>query len=208
MTDVRVLYQGAEALIEKTVWHDLPAVCKHRLSKSYRLHHIDHLLITQRTKEEAKLMMHARQSGVSVPLLYDVDMKKGCLTMEYIPGSRVKDMFSAFSSVQQHQLCQTIGGCIARLHNNGVIHGDLTTSNMIIDDDQLTFIDFGLGTLSHEDEQRGVDLHVLMEAFESTHSEYPDSFKKVWKGYEKAFDGDASCVLQKIKDIIRRGRYR
>ena len=203
-----LLYQGAEACILKTSWHEFPAVKKQRVSKSYRHKTIDQMLIAQRTKEEAKLMSAARQSGVSVPLLYDVDQHQGCITMEYIDGTRVKDLFSSLSNHKQQTLCETIGSSIARLHNNGIIHGDLTTSNMICQGSQILFIDFGLGQLSNEDEYRGVDLHVLMEALESTHSKYPDAFDFVWNGYEKVFDNDSSCVYEKIQEIIQRGRYR
>jgi len=109
---------------------------------------------------------------------------------------------------QRKQLCQKIGESIARLHNHDIIHGDITTSNMILLQDRIYFIDFGLGCKNSEMEAKGVDLHVLMEAFESTHSKYSYCFQYVLEGYTKRFQGDASAVVKKIEDIVRRGRYR
>jgi Kae1-associated kinase Bud32 len=79
---------------------------------------------------------------------------------------------------------------------------------MILLDDQIHFIDFGLGGIDSELEAKGVDLHVLMEAFESTHSLYSQCFDYVLEGYQKEYKGDARHVVKKIEDIVRRGRYR
>ncbi len=101
-----------------------------------------------------------------------------------------------------------IGTSIAKLHNNALIHGDITTSNMILQDGKIHFIDFGLGCKNDEIETMGVDLHVLMEAFESTHSQHPDCFDYVLKGYKEEYSGNAGAVIKKIQDIVKRGRYR
>ena len=97
---------------------------------------------------------------------------------------------------------------IGRLHRHNIIHGDITTSNMIIDDDRIHFIDFGLGCINDENEAKGVDLHVLMEAFNSTHSSHPDCFGYVLEGYKKEYPSHAQAVIKKIDDIVKRGRYR
>ena len=183
-------------------------VQKRRVKKSYRIKEIDAQLISSRTREEAKLITLARRSGVSVPLIYDVDLASGIITMEYLQGKRIKDILNALPASEQARVCRMIGESIARLHNHDIIHGDITTSNMILHDDRIHFIDFGLGSINTEVEAKGVDLHVLMEAFESTHSRYPDCFSHVFEGYEKQFHGDATMVKDKIDDIIRRGRYR
>jgi TP53 regulating kinase-like protein len=101
-----------------------------------------------------------------------------------------------------------IGKSIAKLHNNNLIHGDITTSNMILQDDKIHFIDFGLGSKNGEIETKGVDLHVLMEAFESTHSQHPNCFTYVLEGYQKELTENAHAVIKKIQDIVKRGRYR
>lgn len=128
--------------------------------------------------------------------------------MEYIDGKRIKDILNTLSPSQQKNICTTIGQNIAHLHNHGLIHGDLTTSNMILRDDTIYFIDFGLGAKSSELEIQGVDLHVLMEAFESTHSQYPELFNWVIEGYRNTYTGNTQSIENKIKDIVKRGRYR
>ena len=79
---------------------------------------------------------------------------------------------------------------------------------MILQDDRIHFIDFGLGMKDVEVESKGVDLHVLMEAFESTHSQHPQCFNYVRQGYKKEYEKDADQVLKKIDEIVKRGRYR
>jgi Kae1-associated kinase Bud32 len=183
-------------------------VQKRRIKKAYRIKEIDTSLIASRTKEEAKLIAESRTHRVSVPIIYDVDLAHGIITMEYLAGIRVKDILNSLEEEERRRVCQKIGASIARLHNHDIIHGDITTSNMILLDNRIYFIDFGLGCKNGEMEAKGVDLHVLMEAFESTHSKYSHCFKYVFEGYKKQFHGDASAVMKKIEDIIRRGRYR
>jgi len=204
----KILYQGAEAEIRLSSYMGRTVVQKRRIKKAYRIKEIDTQLIASRTKEEAKLLAESRTYSVSVPLIYDVDLFQGIITMEYLAGDRVKDILNLLEEPQRKQLCQKIGESIARLHNHDIIHGDITTSNMILLQDRIYFIDFGLGCKNSEMEAKGVDLHVLMEAFESTHSKYSYCFQYVLEGYTKRFQGDASAVVKKIEDIVRRGRYR
>jgi Kae1-associated kinase Bud32 len=204
----KILYQGAEAEIRLSTYMGRPVVQKRRISKAYRIKLIDSQLIASRTKEEAKLIAESRSHGVSVPLLYDVDLVGGVITMEYLAGDRVKDILNSLKESERKRICQKIGEGIARLHNHDIIHGDITTSNMIFLHDRIHFIDFGLGCKNIEIEAKGVDLHVLMEAFESTHSKYSHCFKYVVEGYLKEYQGNASLVIKKIDEIVRRGRYR
>lgn len=204
----QILYRGAEAEIRVSTHLDKEVVQKRRLPKQYRLPEIDHALIAYRTREESKLITEARAAGVSVPLIYDVDLEGGVITMEYVKGKRIKDILNALPELERKSLCLLIGQSIAMLHNRDIIHGDITTSNMILADGHVTFIDFGLGSKTIDLEAKGVDLHVLMEAFESTHSQRPTCFQDVFEGYRQAFAGDATLVWEKIEDIVRRGRYR
>jgi Kae1-associated kinase Bud32 len=203
-----IIYQGAEAEICVSKYMNYNVVEKRRVHKSYRIDYIDDKLISSRTREEAKLMIEARGIGVSVPIIYDVDLVNGIITMEYLKGKRIKDILNIFSEKKRQTLCKKIGESIARFHNNDIIHGDITTSNMILLDDRVYFIDFGLGEKNSEIESKGVDLHVLMEALESTHSKYSDCFKYVLEGYKKELKDDANKVIKKIDDIVKRGRYR
>lgn len=204
----KILYRGAEAEIVLSEYMGRPVVQKYRVKKTYRISEIDSMLISMRTREESKLITLSRMSGISVPLIYDVDLSRGIITMEYVAGKRIKDILNSLDDTEQRRICLKIGESIARLHNHDIIHGDITTSNIILWDDRIYFIDFGLGSTNGEVEAKGVDLHVLMEAFESTHSRYPMCFKYVFEGYTKQFHGDAAVVLEKIDEIVKRGRYR
>jgi len=208
MTDRKILYQGAEAEIRLSNYMDQIVVQKKRVRKSYRIKNIDDRLISYRTKEEAKLMIDARNHGVAVPIIYDVDLENGAITMEYLKGKRIKDIFNNLSGTERTRICKKIGESIAKLHNHDIIHGDITTSNMILLDDKIHFIDFGLGEKNTEIEAKGVDLHVLMEAIESTHSKYSKYFDYVLEGYKKELKQDANAVIKKIEEIVNRGRYR
>ena len=208
MTKDTIIYQGAEAKICKTEYMGFDVVQKRRLKKSYRIKNIDERLISYRTKEEAKLMMEARNYGVSIPTIYDVDLEKGIITMDYLAGKRIKDILNDLSEVKRAEICKKIGESIAKFHNNDIIHGDITTSNMILLDNKIHFIDFGLGEKSSEIEVKGVDLHVLMEAIESTHSKYSNCFDYVLMGYKKELKDDANLIIKKIEEIVKRGRYR
>lgn len=208
MTEKTILYRGAEAEIRLSNYMGYKAVQKRRVRKTYRIKDIDDRLILSRTKGETKLIIEARKQGVSVPIIYDVDLKDGIITMEYIEGKRIKDIFNDLNKKERIDICRKIGVNIARLHNGSIIHGDVTTSNMILANDRIHFIDFGLGEKNSEIEAKGVDLHLLMEAIESTHSKYSDYFSYVLDGYKKELKEDANLVIQKIEEIVKRGRYR
>jgi Kae1-associated kinase Bud32 len=208
VTKEKIIYQGAEAKICKSKYMNYDVVEKRRISKSYRIKEIDKQLISSRTREEAKLMIEARKYGVSVPIIYDVNLEKGIITMDYIKGNRIKDILNNLNEEERAIICKKIGENIARLHNNDIIHGDITTSNMILLDDMIHFIDFGLGEKNSEIEAKGVDLHVLMEAINSTHSKYSNCFDYVLDGYKKELKNDANLVIRKIDEIVKRGRYR
>ncbi len=204
----RMLYRGAEAEISLSKYLDVDVVEKRRINKNYRIKQIDQRLISTRTKEESKLIIESRNHGVCVPIIYDIDLKNGIILMEYIKGKRIKDILNNIDEEERKKICIKIGENIARLHNHDIIHGDITTSNMLLKNDRIYFIDFGLGEKNTEIETKGVDLHVLMEAIESTHSQYSNCFRYVLDGYSKEMKKDAEKVIKKIDEIVKRGRYR
>jgi len=204
----KIIYRGAEAEILLSKYLNYRAIEKRRIEKKYRIKELDHKLRAIRTKEEAKLMIEARKNGVPVPIIYDVDLKNCTITMEYLQGKKLKDILNNVSEKERKKLCKMIGENIAKLHNNNIIHGDITTSNMILFNGKIHFIDFGLGELNSEIEAKGTDLHVLMEAFEATHFKHPKCFQYVLQGYQSKLKDDAKQVIKKIEEIVKRGRYR
>jgi Kae1-associated kinase Bud32 len=201
-----LIRRGAEAEIHLTKWLAREVISKHRVPKSYRLEALDHTLRVSRTKKEAKLISDARRLGISTPIIYDVNLKEHKIIMEYINGPRFKDILTELDDKTRTQMLQKLGRAIGILHRNNIVHGDLTTSNIIKRDDRLYFIDFSLGDVCEDIEANGVDLHLLMEAFESTHPEFMDEFKHIIDGYSQEFL-EAPEVVKKIDEIIKRGRY-
>lgn len=185
---------GAEATIESRDGY----VVKQRIPKRYRVEEVDERLRRERTKSEAKLISEARRCGVPTPIIYDVTDYD--IVMECIVGPQLKHVFDV-------ELCKRIGELIGRLHTSGIIHGDLTTSNMILSRGRIYLIDFGLAYFDQSTEARGVDVHVLFQTFESTHDEHEALINAFIEGYEKTFDR-AREVIQRVREIESRGRYR
>ena len=191
--------RGAEARITR----EGETVVKDRIVKGYRLKEIDERLRKRRTRIEASLIRAARRAGVHVPsILEESDFS---LKMQYIEGKKIKDVLEKESL---EDLSAKIGQSIARLHIYDIVHGDLTTSNMILHKGTVFFIDFGLGFQSKRIEDKAVDLSVLHEALESTHSELKeDAWKIVLAAYRKEFQ-EAEKVIKTLHEIEKRGRYR
>jgi Kae1-associated kinase Bud32 len=199
-----VLARGAEAVITRVKWHGRDAILKERVPKRYRNPGLDARLRNSRVKMEAQLMSHARKVGVLSPLIYDIDLLRGGITMEFVSGPTAKVVLQ--DSERRSELAREIGLRIARLHSADMVHGDLTTSNIIVTDQGPSFIDFGLGEKSAEIEKKGVDLHLLKEALGSAHSEHPELFDIVAEAYVEAYP-EGCRVLRVVKDIEGRGRY-
>ncbi|MDD1658162.1 MAG: Kae1-associated serine/threonine protein kinase, partial [Methanomicrobiales archaeon] len=91
-------------------------------------------------------------------------------------------------------------------HRAGIIHGDLTTSNMVVSRDQIALIDFGLSAVSEEVEARGVDLHVLFQTLRSTTADHALLRSAFLEGYGEMLPA-ADEVLAREQEIEKRGRY-
>jgi len=184
--------QGAEAIIQIGTH-----VLKQRIKKQYRDVNLDQRLITERTRAEARLISYARRAGVPTPVIYDIT--SDTITMEMISGRLLKEVLTP-----EH--LRVAGIMVGTLHNAGIIHGDLTTCNMIIRDSQCVLIDFGLATTSSDIEARGVDIHVLFQILKSTSSD-ADLLKSAFcEGYQSVFS-EAPLVLAREHEIELRGRY-
>jgi Kae1-associated kinase Bud32 len=201
-----IIRRGAEAEIRRGCWLGRDVIIKSRVPKEYRHVELDRSLRASRTRNEARLMHDARELGVPTPVLYDIDPVTAEITMEEIKGPRVKDELDSAAPERAKELCMEIGRLIALLHRGGIVHGDLTTSNMILADGRMWFIDFSLGARGAMVEEMGVDLHLLKEAFQSAHSTLLEQFPVILESYEQNF-GRAPEVIRKMKEIEGRGRY-
>jgi len=208
--DAKLLKKGAEASLFLAEWHGRKAVIKVRVPKRYRPEALDTRIRSYRTVHEPQLMHEAKAAGVATPLIYMVNVPESSIVMEYVEGQQMKPLLNAAGKYERHALCQRIGESVARLHKYGLIHGDLTTSNMILNPEgQVVFVDFGLGEKNTELEAQGVDLHLLKRALQSTHYRFwEECFESVLCGYTSVLGHlAAEKVYEKIREIERRGRY-
>ena len=191
---------GAEALI----YLDKKEVVKERIKKSYRLKQIDEKLRKFRTRREAKVLEKLHSIGFPIPKLILSDDKKMLIKMEFLKGKKLRDILNKKNC---EKLCREIGEEVATLHKKGIIHGDLTTSNMILKD-KIYFIDFGLSFFSDKIEDKAVDIHLLRQALESKHHEiFKKSFKAVLAGY-KIKNPDYNIIIKRLEKVEARGRYK
>ena len=195
---------GAEAQLRLVEWKGKKAVEKFRVPKGYRLPVLDERLRNSRIRTEVKLMTEARALGISVPVIYDVDVVENKIVMEHVDGKQAKEIIS--SGAQSEDLCRRIGSLVGMLHGNDIVHGDLTTSNILVSENIIYLIDFSLGRKSQAVEDKGVDLHLLKEAFSSAHSALSHLFEKVLDGYRSEYES-ADEVVERMTAIEARGRY-
>ncbi len=217
--EVELIKQGAEAKIYAAYFDEyfgvelLPGervIVKHRIPKGYRIREIDERLRKERTVREARILHRAKEAGVNCPYVYEVNLRDTVIVMEFIEGERLKEYLEAIPVGERLSLCREVGRQIGRLHSAGIVHGDLTTSNMILRRGSVYLIDFGLADFDSTLEARGVDMHLLKRAMESTHYKwFEEGFDEVLKGYAEVMGEAAATEVEgKIAEIESRGRYR
>jgi TP53 regulating kinase and related kinases len=210
VTEPTLFKKGAEASLFLVDWHGKKVIIKTRIPKKYRPAVLDKRIRSYRTVHEPQLMHEAKVAGVSTPLIYMVNVVESYIVMEYIEGQQIKQVLNKVPQEKRHEFCIEIGTLIGKLHNYGLIHGDLTTSNMIrTPKGKIFFVDFGLGEKNIELEAQGVDLHLMKRALQSTHYEFwEECFKNVLCGYTSVRGVETTeKVYEKIREIERRGRY-
>jgi TP53 regulating kinase-like protein len=205
-----LIKKGAEASIYLSDWHGRRVVMKKRFPKKYRPPRLDEQIRMYRTVHEPQLMHEAKKAGVPTPVIFLIDKRNATVVMEFIARKQLKQLLNEVETAEKRRLCLRVGELIGRLHTHGIIHGDLTTSNMILNSEaKIFFVDFGLGEKSKELESRGVDLHLMKRALQSTHFRFAEEcFDAIIRGYSEIVDADTvKNALNKIGEIERRGRY-
>jgi len=205
-----LIKKGAEASLYLETWHGRKAILKRRLVKKYRVPELDREIRIQRTKHEPSIIHKAKEAGVPTPIIYMVDMDSATIVMEFVEGKRLKEVLDNLPSEERRELCRDVGRLVGKLHKSGIIHGDLTTSNMILTPEgRIVFIDFGLSEQSFELEDRGVDIHLMKRALLSTHFTHAEEcFRSIINGYAEVMGEDETKeVLCKVEEIEKRGRY-
>jgi TP53 regulating kinase and related kinases len=203
MTLKKILQQGAEA---KIIFDEsINVVVKDRIKKSYRVKELDDKIRKSRTRKETKLLEKAAQI-INAPKPFPLkEFDK--IEMPFIEGKKLSETLDSFPLETQREICKKIGMEIAKLHKEDIIHGDLTTSNLILRDNSIYFIDFGLGYISKKVEDKAVDLHLLKQALEARHfKNWEILFNEVLDGYKNY--KESNKVLERLKTVEKRGRYK
>lgn len=187
---------------------------KERFPKLYRHPDLERKLTKARMAQEVRCSTKARAAGVAAPAVLAVNALLGQITMEFVPGAPLRDVFETAGVAQIDKLgiCRRLGQLLAKLHNAGIVHGDLTTSNVMRrpgPDGELVLIDFGLSKSQAGVEDKAVDMYVLERAFSSTHPGSEALFVELLGTYHAALcDKDRLKVVAKYASVQARGRKR
>ena len=204
---MEIIQRGAEAILIK----EKNRLIKRRIEKGYRIREIDEKIRKFRTRREAKLLKQVEFA----PNVIDSDDKKMEIAMDFIEGELVRDILDNLNEKDRKKLCLEIGEKIGKMHDLDVIHGDLTTSNMIVrtspyqpQKEEIFFIDFGLGFVSKRVEDKATDLRLLRQVLESKHfKNFEKNYEWILSGYKKSKNSNE--VLDWLKNKVeKRGRYK
>ncbi|KAM9249734.1 EKC/KEOPS complex subunit TP53RK [Dugong dugon] len=217
LSGLELVKQGAEARVFRGRFQGRAAVVKHRFPKGYRHPALEARLSRRRMVQEARALLRCRRAGISAPVVFFVDYASNCLYMEEIEGSvTVRDYIQSTMETEKTPqslscLAKAVGQVLARMHDEDLIHGDLTTSNMLlkppVEQLNIVLIDFGLSFISALPEDKGVDLYVLEKAFLSTHPNTKTVFEAFLKSYSSS-SKKARPVVKKLDEVRLRGRKR
>ncbi len=205
----KLIQQGAEGKIFLTL--DISAkkiITKERISKGYRHPQLDEQIRKRRTKSEIKLLIKALAKNTQVPKVLNANEKgepidKFSIQIEYLNGDRLSETLNNYNEKKQFEIIQQLGKQTAILHENNIIHGDLTTSNTILKNNKLYLIDFGLGFISTKIEDKAVDLHLIKQALEAKHFQ---NHEKLFKEFLKTYKDNE--VIKRLEIVEKRGRYK
>jgi TP53 regulating kinase-like protein len=200
-----LLQKGAEGDIFLTMHQDKPAILKTRKKKPYRNSILDDKIRRQRTIREASMLSEVKSLGIHTPLVYQVNTSDCTILMQYVKGSLVRNL----SGTKLVNACKQIGKITGTMHQNGVMHGDLTTSNFIVSKNKVYIFDFGLAQKTPKLEDHAVDLRLFKEILSSAHVDLMD---KLWPafmaGYKSVVGSERfNRVVNYVSTIESRGRY-
>jgi TP53 regulating kinase and related kinases len=208
------LARGAEGVLTHVTYLGRSAVRKTRFPKSYRHPELDTKLTGRRLAQEARALLRLRKAGVRVPALYAIEQASAAIVMEFVEGAMVKDYLRKAAKKEADAALRAAGAAVRIMHDAGYVHGDLTTSNMIVAEGpgcNVVLIDFGLSSTSDAEEDKAVDLYVLERAVVSAHPEQAVVLNEVFfDAYFGAGAGREEAVLTavRLEDVRSRGRKR
>ncbi|MFQ1021361.1 Kae1-associated kinase Bud32 [Tardisphaera saccharovorans] len=195
--------KGAEAELWSATMLGMPVLIKRRTSKAYRDPALDFKLRVNRTFEEGRLISKAYIAGVSVPAPLFIDPINFMIVESYVKGELLRDV------VERKGLMHSVGVEVAKMHGAGIVHGDLTTSNVLITSgDKPVIIDFGLGAFSYDVEDLGVDVLLMKKSLEANvPAKAIALYDEFMEGYREVAGAASEEVYKRAEEIERRGRY-
>ncbi|MFB5602701.1 MAG: KEOPS complex kinase/ATPase Bud32 [Nitrosopumilus sp.] len=202
---MKLIKKGAEADIYTGTWKNSKSLFKIRKIKTYRNNSLDSKIRRQRTIKESQMLSQVKSFGIPSPLVYFVNLEKSMIVMQEIPGKPVHDLPES----KIIAICKQIGKLVGLLHKNGVMHGDLTTSNFILFKNIIYMIDFGLSQNTIKPEDHAVDLRLIKEILNSAHAKIMESsWKNFLIGYKSVVGIPYQTKIVKlVSEIESRGRY-
>ena len=202
-------HRGAEADLYVAYAGPWKVVIKKRNPKQYREPVLDASIRRERTIAESSLIHQSRLAGVRVPSLIAVDLDNTLISMTFVDGILARDSLDQMSRAGRRRFFIDLGRQIGLLHSGGIVHGDLTTSNIIASRETPFLLDFGMAHRSSHLEDQAVDLHLLQRSIATSHTTEPSAcISSLATGYRKTLgDQTARMVWRKATEISRRGRY-
>lgn len=212
----QLVKQGAEARIYQGLYLGRPTIAKERFVKTYRHPDLDSSLTKERIKAEVRAIGKCKSVGILTPAIYSVDFQRRIIFMEQIENSvTLKEYINSSTKDERKSMSSYVGTVLGKMHSSNIVHGDLTTSNMLVlnqkdgnSDFKVALIDFGLSRIDTSAESKGVDLYVLERALISTHSTANEVFPLILDGYKKGNKNGNKQVLHKLEEVRARGRKR
>ncbi|RLF99201.1 MAG: Kae1-associated kinase Bud32 [Thaumarchaeota archaeon] len=207
---IKVIRIGAEAVVSRLRWNGFDLVSKHRVPKPYRIPELDRRIRDKRTLHEAKIIVELKKAGVPAPAIMLLDRSSSTIYMQYINGIELKRALDELDPIKIEKIARRLGEIIGKMHLKKIVHGDLTTSNIILDkSEKIYLIDFGLSSVTDDVEELAVDIHLLDRSLESAHHKIRERFMKHFLiGYSKIVGKNRTLeILRKVKEIRMRGRY-
>ncbi|MEM5881869.1 MAG: KEOPS complex kinase/ATPase Bud32 [Candidatus Aenigmatarchaeota archaeon] len=194
-----IIYRGAEAVIRKINENE---IIKERIEKKYRIKELDIKIRKERNKREAKILIECKRIGINVPRVLEIN--DFSMKMEYINGKRLKDVIN---NKNYKEFATEIGKIVSILHSNNIVHNDLTLSNLLLYDNKIYLIDFGLSYNTNKIEKKAEDILTLYYSAKFIIGEkFEEFFKMFVDVYTKNYS-EGGKVIERMKKILSRGRY-
>ncbi|UCE13615.1 MAG: Kae1-associated serine/threonine protein kinase [Candidatus Heimdallarchaeota archaeon] len=201
------LVKGAEASIYTGFFLQSSVIIKQRLPKTYRMQQLDQTIRLQRLRAEARIMTSAWKIGIQVPVLLGINIDDQSLLIEEIPGELLFTVMSSTTRIALETIFESVGQQVGLLHENDLIHGDLTVFNIIIGENNTPWlIDFGLGQVSVEMERKADDLLTFYNTLKAISSDFQVLFEAFQVGYNKEYSKGRKTI-EHTKKIQSRARY-